>query len=330
VVQAQYSFFIFSKPNIRTPGKAEKGYKMVVQTSPIAHGFADINGIRLHYASAGRGPLMLFVHGFPEFWGAWEDQLMEFGRERQAVAVDLRGFNLSSRPADPRQYHIKLLVEDLRGLIAHLGHRRMVLVAHDWGGGVAWALANRYPECVEKLVIINSPHPAIFARELLDNPAQRQASAYMNLFRSSAAEKILSADNYAYLTNILFLWGGHSRISSELQRRYIEAWSQPGALTGGLNYYRISPLHPPTSEAQEAVIRQVVQAPRQTFTVTVPTLVIWGELDEALLVGNLNGLENFVDQLTIRRIQDATHWVVHEQPARVNSYIHSFVDKGAH
>jgi pimeloyl-ACP methyl ester carboxylesterase len=265
------------------------------------------------------------VHGFPEFWAAWENQLVEFGRDHQAVALDLRGFNLSSKPADPRQYHIKLLVEDLRSLMAHLGHRRMVLVAHDWGGGVAWAFANRYPELVEKLIIINSPHPSVFARELLDNPEQRRASEYMNLFRSADAEKLLSADNYAYMADILFRWGSQWRLTPEKRQRYIEAWSQPGALTGGLNYYRISPLHPATSEAEASIIRQIAQAPRQMFAVTIPTLVIWGELDEALLVGNLDGLEQFVDHLTVHRLADATHWVVHEKGVQVNSLIRSFL-----
>ncbi len=306
---------------------AEKGTKkMNTENSHFDHRFADVNGIRLHYASAGQGELILFVHGFPEFWAAWENQLETFGKSRQAVALDLRGFNLSSKPADPRQYHIKLLVEDLRGLMTHLGHRRMVLVAHDWGGGVAWAFANRYPECVDKLVIINSPHPVIFARELLHNPEQRRASAYMNVFRSPDAEKILSADGYSYLTDILFGWGSQWRITPEMRQRYIEAWSRPGALTGGLNYYRISPLHPPLSEAEEASIRQVAEAPAKAFSVSVPTLVIWGEKDEALLVGNLNGLEQFVETLTLRRIPEATHWLVHEQPERVNGYIRSFVD----
>lgn len=303
---------------------------MVTPTSLFTHGFADVNGIRLHYASTGQGELILFVHGFPEFWAAWENQLEAFGQDRQAVALDLRGFNLSSKPADPRQYHIKLLVEDLRGLMEHLGHRRMVLVAHDWGGGVAWAFANRYPECLVKLVIINSPHPVIFARELLNNPEQRRASAYMNLFRSEDAEKLLSADNFAYLTNILFGWGSQWRITPDMRRRYLEAWSRPGALTGGLNYYRISPLHPPLSDEQEAIIRQIALAPSKAFAVQVPTLVIWGEKDEALLVGNLNGLEEFVAPLTLRRIPDATHWLVHEQPGRINAYIRSFLDDAPH
>jgi len=298
---------------------------MTLQAANLIHGFADINDIRMHYVSAGKGPLTLFVHGFPEFWAAWENQLVDFGRDHQAVALDLRGFNLSSKPADPRQYHIKLLVEDLRALMAHLGHCRMVLVAHDWGGGVAWAFANRYPELVEKLIIINSPHPAVFARELLDNPEQRRASEYMNLFRSADAEKILSADNFAYIADILFRWGSQWRLTPEMRQRYIEAWSQPGALTGGLNYYRISPLHPATSEAEASVIRQIAQAPRQMFAVTVPTLVIWGELDEALLVGNLDGLEQFVDHLTVQRLADATHWVVHEKGTQVNSMIRSFL-----
>jgi pimeloyl-ACP methyl ester carboxylesterase len=298
---------------------------MTPQNANLIHGFADINDVRLHYVSAGKGPLILFVHGFPEFWAAWENQLVEFGRDHQAVALDLRGFNLSSKPADPRQYHIKLLVEDLRSLMAHLGHRRMVLVAHDWGGGVAWAFANRYPELVEKLIIINSPHPSVFARELLDNPEQRRASEYMNLFRSADAEKLLSADNYAYMADILFRWGSQWRLTPEKRQRYIEAWSQPGALTGGLNYYRISPLHPATSEAEASIIRQIAQAPRQMFAVTIPTLVIWGELDEALLVGNLDGLEQFVDHLTVHRLADATHWVVHEKGVQVNSLIRSFL-----
>lgn len=299
---------------------------MANDESKIKHGFADVNGIRLHYASMGQGPLMLFVHGFPEFWAAWEDQLAVFGRDRQAVALDLRGFNLSSRPADPKQYQIKMLVEDIRGLAEHLGHQRMVLVAHDWGGGVAWAFANRYPAYVEKLIIINSPHPAIFARELLNNPDQQRASAYMNLFRSAEAETILSANGYAYLVEALSGWGTRWRMSPELRQRYVEAWSQPGALTGGLNYYRVSPLHPATCEAEQAIIRQIAQAPRQMFSVTMPTLVVWGELDEALLTGNLDGLGDFVDQLTVRRILDATHWVIHEQPELVNRYIRSFLE----
>ena len=295
------------------------------QQDSFTHNYADVNGIRLHYVSRGQGPLIMFVHGFPEFWAAWENQLIEMGKDHQAVALDLRGFNLSSRPADPKQYHISIMVEDLRALAEHLGHKKMVLVAHDWGGGVAWAFAHQHPDYVEKLIILNSPHPAVFARELLENPLQRKASEYMNFFRTPKAEETLSADNYAFLVNALTETGSKWRMRPELIQRYIEAWSQPGALTGGLNYYRAAPLHPATTEEEEKVLRMVAQAPPEMFDVKVPTLVIWGELDEALLVGNLTGLGTYVPDLTIHRIPDGTHWVIHEQPELVNRYIREFV-----
>ncbi|MBR9981167.1 MAG: alpha/beta hydrolase [Desulfatitalea sp.] len=298
---------------------------MAAQDTELQHGYVDLKDVRLHYASRGQGRLMLFLHGFPEFWAAWEAQLSFFGAHFQAVAPDLRGYNLSSKPPAIEQYHIKALTADIAGLADQLGHRTMVLVAHDWGGGVAWAFANRYPDRVEKLIIINSPHPAIFARELLQNPEQRQASGYMNQLREPDAERDLSADHYAFLMQALEAGGSRWQMDDGLRRRYIEAWSQPGALTGGLNYYRVSPLHPAASPEEENVLRQIARAPRDLFAVKVPTLVIWGEEDHALLTGNLEGLEAYVDQLTIRRIPDGTHWVVHEQPDRVNALIAAFV-----
>lgn len=287
--------------------------------------YADVNGIRLHYVSIGLGKLILFAHGFPEFWAEWEHQLTEFGRDHQAVAVDMRGYNLSSKPAEVDAYHVTDLIEDLRALAEHLGHQKMILVAHDWGGAVAWAIAMRHPEWLEKLIIINAPHAAIFARELLNNPDQQKASQYMLTFRSPQAETILSENNYGWLTNALFKWGSKWKMTAEIRQKYIEAWSQPGALTGALNYYRASPLYPPASEKDKEGIKKIMDLPREMFTIRVPTLVIWGELDQALLVGNLDGLEQYVDDLTIKRIPDATHWIIHEQPEVVNSLIREFI-----
>lgn len=299
---------------------------MSKQEIVMNQGKVVLNDVEIHYRSSGKGRLILFLHGFPEFWAAWEQQLKAFGDQYHAVAPDLRGFNLSSKPLRPEAYHIKLLVEDIRGLVGHLGHQKMILVAHDWGGGVAWAFANRHPEIVEKLVIINSPHPAIFARELLINPEQQSASEYMNLFRSPEAEALLSKDRYRYLQSA-FTGGRSSWIPGDaMLERYISAWSQPNALTGGLNYYRISPLHPPTCEAEAAVIKQVAEAPREMFAVNVPTMVIWGEKDDALLPGNIEGLERYVDRLRIERIPDGSHWVIHEHPDRVNRLIRSFIE----
>jgi pimeloyl-ACP methyl ester carboxylesterase len=287
--------------------------------------FADVNGVRLHYVSVGQGKPILFVHGFPEFWGEWENQLDEFGRDHLAVALDMRGYNLSSKPADVEAYHAGHLVDDLRALAEHLGHKKFTLVAHDWGGAVAWSAAMRYPQCVEKLIIINSPHPAVFARELLNNPDQQAASQYMLLFRSAKAEQVLSEDNYARLMDMVTRFGSKWEMTQAVRLKYIQAWSQPGALTGGLNYYRASPLYPPTSPEDVAKINSVLNLPQEMLAVKVPTLVIWGEQDRALLTGNLDGLAQYVADLTVKRIPEGSHWVSHEQPDQVNALIREFL-----
>jgi len=287
--------------------------------------YAEVNGIRLHYVSVGQGKLIMFVHGFPEFWYEWEKQLVEFGQDYQAVAPDMRGYNLSSKPADVEKYHIKNLIEDLRALAEHLGHEKFIMVAHDWGGAVAWSAAIRYPELLEKLIIINSPHPAVFARELLNNPDQQKASQYMLMLRSAEAERVLSENNFARLTDVLVQFGSKWEMTDEKRQKYIDAWSQPRALTGSLNYYRASPLYPPTSKSVEEQISSILNLPKEMFAVKVPTLVIWGEEDRALLTGNLDGLEEYIEDLTVKRIPDGTHWVIHEQPELVNSLIRDFI-----
>lgn len=287
--------------------------------------YAEVNGIRLHYVSKGEGKLIMFVHGFPEFWAEWENQLDEFGKDHQAVAVDMRGYNLSSKPEDPEAYHVTDLIEDLRALAEYLGHQKFIMVAHDWGGAVAWSFAMRHPEWLEKLIIINSPHAAVFARELLENPAQQEASQYMLILRSAEAEQLLSENNYERLLTMLVEFGSKWNMTDDDREKYIEAWSQPGALTGGLNYYRVSPLYTPVSEEDRARIKSIQELPHEMFEVKVPTLVIWGEEDQALLTGNLDGLEDYVPDLTVKRIPDATHWVVHEQPEVVNGAIRQFI-----
>lgn len=289
----------------------------------LKHEYADVNGVRLHYVTAGKGKLIMFVHGFPEFWYEWKNQLAEFGQDYQAVAPDMRGYNLSSKPAEVDQYQVKYLVEDLRALAEKLGHKKFILVAHDWGGAIAWAFAIAHPDYVEKLVIINAPHPGVFQRELRENPAQQKASAYMLMLRSEQAEQTLSANNYALLVQIVLSEGLKNGVFTEEDKKaYIEAWSQPGALTGGLNYYRAARVGPPApGDANTAGFA----AGLPSLDVKAPTLVIWGEKDIALLIGNLEGLDKFVPNLTIKRIPDGTHWVIHEKPALVNGYIREFI-----
>jgi epoxide hydrolase 4 len=290
----------------------------------ITHDEARLgNGIRLHYAQSGdpRCHLMLFVHGFPEFCAAWEDQLGEFGGDHHAVAPDLRGFNLSDAPPEVEKYRAKHIIEDLRQLIHYLGHQRCTLVAHDWGGAVAWGFAAAYPEMVNRLVIINSPHPALFQRELTHNPAQIQASAYMNLLRSPRAETLLSENDFARMSKLLAGMGQNVQwFTPEVQARYKDCWRR--GLTGALNYYRASPLHPATDTEPGA---PAVRLPRELVTVNVPTLVIWGMRDEALLPALLDGLDEYVPRLRVERIEEGSHWVVHEAPRRVNALIREFI-----
>ena len=289
----------------------------------IKHEYVEVNGVRLHYAAAGRGKLVLFLHGFPEFWYEWKNQLGEFGKDYLAVAPDMRGYNLSSKPADVDQYQVKYLIEDIRALAEKLGHKKFILVAHDWGGAVAWAFAIAHPENLEKLVIINAPHPGVFARELKENPAQQKASAYMLMFRGPQAEQVLSANNYAALVAAVLGPGLKSGVFSEADKEaYIAAWSQPGALTGGLNYYRAARVGPPAEGDKEGTSFATTFP---SLMVKVPTLVIWGEKDSALLTGNLDGLDKYVPSLTIKRIPDGTHWVIHEKPEEVNGYIRDFI-----
>ena len=305
--------------------EADKQHDMKkAKATMIKHEYADVNGVRLHYATTGKGKLIMFVHGFPEFWYEWKDQLAEFGKDYKAVAPDMRGYNLSSKPAELEQYQVKYLVEDLRALAEKLGHKKFILVAHDWGGAVAWSFAIAHPEYLEKLVIINAPHPGVFARELRENPDQQKASQYMLFFRSPGAEAALSANNYSLLTqNILGELIKKGIFTEEDKKAYIEAWSQPGALTGGLNYYRAARVGPPSGDENKDGGSFAAGLP--SLDVKVPTLVIWGEKDTALLTGNLNGLDKYVPNLTIKRIPDGTHWVIHEQPALVNRYIREFI-----
>lgn len=285
----------------------------------MEHHFDRVNDIRMHYVTQGSGSLILFAHGFPEFWYEWRRQLEEFGRDRLAVAPDLRGYNLTSKPDAVEQYRVKYLIDDLRALARRLGAERFTLVAHDWGGAVAWAFAIAHPELLERLIIINAPHPGVFARLLHSNPEQQAASQYMRLFCTPQAEEILSSDNYRWLSKALFEDG----VDPAERPKYIAAWSQPGALTGGLNYYRAARLLPPPPGTP--LPKTPLDLDVASLTVRVPTLVIWGERDRALTVANLDGLEEFVPQLTVRRIPDANHWVIHQKPDSVNGYIREFL-----
>ena len=276
------------------------------------HRYAEVNGVKLHYVEQGKGPLILFLHGFPEFWYEWKDLLPEFAKDHHAVALDMRGYNLSDKPESMEQYRVPVIVEDVRALAGRLKARRFVLVGHDWGGVIAWAFASAHPEVLEKLIIVNAPHPAVFARELAGNPAQQKASSYFNLFASPQAETVLGQNYFQNLQGLLKPW------ASEADRKeYLANWER--GLTGGLNYYRASRLHSPVDGSKGEM------ALPQMNAIETPTLVIWGEKDTALLTGNLNGLEAQVKNLKVVRVPDGTHWVIHEKTAEVIQEMRAFL-----
>ncbi len=288
------------------------------------------HGITLSCRTSGEPgrPALMFLHGFPEAAFVWDGLLEHFARPEnggyRCIAPNLRGFELSSAPLDPKAYRPKHLVQDIAALIASEGGQLDCLIAHDWGGAVAWNLAASHPSLTKKLAIINSPHPGTFLRELQNSPQQQAASAYMNFLIRPDAEDLLAQDDFRRLWTFFTGMGaadGHNPWLTDSRRaQYRDIWQR--GLTGPLNYYRASPLRParPGDAAASAVT-----IPREMLEVHLPTLVLWAMQDTALLPSLLDGLEDYVPQLQLKCIENATHWVVHEQPALVAGYLQQFL-----
>jgi epoxide hydrolase 4 len=289
----------------------------------IAHGTAAVNGVRLHVAHAGgHGPHVLFLHGFPETWRLWRPQLEDLGRDHRAVAIDLRGYGDSDRPRPVSAYRLPVLVEDVRALAAHLGAERLALVGHDWGGLIAWEVARRHPDLVSRLVILNAPHPATYRRELRRNGRQRAASAYALALQVPGAERVLAMRDFRLLRRATFATDPRPRAEVEAdERAYMEAWSRPGALRAMVSYYRAA-----ARDAVRAAMRgRAPHGSGRDTVVRAPTLVLWGERDPFLLDSNLDGLERHAPDLTVRRVPDATQWIVRERAALVTDEIRRFL-----
>lgn len=293
----------------------------------IEHMYAQINNIRMHYAIEGSGRLIMFLHGFPEYWGVWKKQFEAFSKKYRVIAPDMRGYNLTEKPAAMHNYHIKYLVEDIRSLAEHLGYKKIFLVAEDWGSQVAWSFVLRHPGYVEKFVSINATHPALFNRVLRTNPDQQKASQYMLKFRSPEGEALLTANDFAWMKKAV-LKGPFEKglLTQDDVDEWIEAWKQPGAITGGLNYYRASKEGPPDGKGDPGGSNLTDDLTPEQLIVTVPTLLIYGEQDTYRQPCGLTGLEDLVPHVTIKRIPDATHWVTIEKPALLNHYVQEFFE----
>lgn len=268
------------------------------------------HGITLACRASGVGPpRVMLLHGFPEAAFVWDEVMQRLAPRVACVAPNLRGYAGSSAPTEVAAYRAGPLVADIAAAIEAMGAPIEVLVAHDWGGALAWSLAAQRPELIGRLLIINSPHPATFLRELRDSPAQQAASAYMNFLCRPDAEALLAERGHARLWRF---FGDAAWLTPAVRERFEQSWRS--GLTGPVNYYRASPLRP-TRGPDDALHTLVL--PDDRVTVRVPTTVLWGEQDQALLPGLLDGLQRWVPTLQVERVPQASHWIVHEQPALV-------------
>lgn len=256
--------------------------------SRVEHGYADSNGVKIHYAALGKGPLVIMIHGFPDFWYTWRHQMEELSKQYRTVAIDLRGYNLSDKPKGAEQYDMKLIVADVIAVIKHLGQEKAVVVGHDWGGLIAWNLALSAPQHVDRLIVLNLPHPRGLLRELADNPQQRENSAYARTFQQPDSHKNIKPDRLAFWVK-----------DPEARKKYVEALgkSDPEAMMA--YYQRNYPREPYTKIPDGAMPK-----------VKVSVLMIHGLEDKYLMAPALNNTWEWVEKdLTIVTIPGADHFV---------------------
>lgn len=273
-------------------------------------------GLSLSALSAGEGPLILLLHGFPELAWSWRPILRRLAATHRAVAPDQRGYALSDRPGDDEAYRVPNLVADILAVADSLGAGRFTLVGHDWGGIAAWFAAAQHPDRIDRLVIANAPHPGLFDAALKADAAQQAASAYVRLFRTPGAAAMIAADLSGFWDR---LFGSHQGLGARDKAVFLEAWRQPGALDAMLAWYRAAPFgfpdEPPRPDADLLA---------RPLRIDVPTLVLWGLDDPVLLPSLLNDLPALVSNLSIERVEGAGHGLIHERPDWVAAQIQAF------
>lgn len=273
----------------------------------MTHGFTQANGIRLHHVEEGTGPLVLLLHGFPDFWYSWRHQMPTLAAAGfRTVAVDLRGYNQSERPQGVAAYRVDEVTRDIAALVEALGGPAIV-VGHDWGGVIAWHLAMQHAETVRSLVVLNAPHPVPFKRELTTLSSQPLRSSYAAFFQlPKVPEAMLSAFDFALFKRTL----RHGPAGSESDvGEYMSAFRAPGALTAALDYYRAAARFP---RARAVPIQH-------------PTLLLWGTRDPFLVPSLTEGLERWVPTLHVEKLRDAGHWLHHTHARQVNERMLAFL-----
>lgn len=292
-----------------------------------SHHETIVNGVRLHYVEAGEGPLVLLLHGFPEHWYAWREQipaLVDAGY--RVVAPDMRGYNVSEKPHGVDAYRIGTLVEDVLALIERCGEEHATVVGHDWGGAIAWEVAARHPDRVDRLCVLNAPHPAVYRHEIRSRRSdQRKRSSYALFFQLPWVPEMLFRLRGYRAIERMFREGPENpdAFDEEAVARYERACAQPGAMTSMLNYYRalfrgeLRSMLPGCSRPNETTTDGVISQ---------PTLLIWGMRDRALSPRLTEGVERWVSDVRVERLPEASHWVQADAPDRVNELLIAFLD----
>jgi len=281
--------------------------------SPIAFSFRSTNGVSLHVADTGppEGPLVVLLHGFPEFWYGWRHQIEPLADAGFRVLVpDQRGYNLSARPREVGAYDLDLLAADILGLAEGVGRRRFSVVGHDWGASVGWWIATRHADRVDRLIAVNAPHPAVWVQAMRTDPEQRGRSRYVSLFRIPVLpEFLMRRENYKALVDALRESKRPDSWSDDVLNSYRAAWSISGALTGMVNWYR-------------ALLRK--RLPDQPQRIAVPTRIIWGSNDKYAVRDLAERSLHLCDTASVDYL-DASHWVQHDEPVRVAESISEFL-----
>lgn len=260
----------------------------------LEHGFANSGDVRIHYVTAGEGPLLIMIHGFPDYWYTWRKQIPELAKKFKVVAIDQRGYNKSDKPEGVENYTLALLAQDVKNVMKHFGEEKAVLVGHDWGGYVAWTCAMRYPDAVDRLVILNAPHPAGLQRELSGSQEQQNSSQYARDFQKSDAAAKLSARGLAAWVS-----------DDDAKQEYVDAFNR-SSFEGMLNYYKAN-FPKPAAEKTDGQPTPVVQ---NYPNIKCRVLMIHGLDDKALLPSALNDSWNWMEQeLTMVTVPGAGHFV---------------------
>jgi pimeloyl-ACP methyl ester carboxylesterase len=284
-------------------------FKIIFGTQNFKEKYIQINGIKIHTVIAGEGAPIMLLHGFPDFWFGWKKVMDGLKTDFQLIAPDLKGFNLSDKPMDVKKYDLAILVNDIKNLASKLNLGKFNLAGHDWGGIIAWAFAEKYPELLNKLIILNSPHYKVFRKKIKEDLTQRRASGYISQLIQPNSDQLLKKNDFQMLKFAVFQNARNKEaFSQEDKEKYLEAWAQPNALKTSVNYYRAN-----------------IRYEEWSGIIHIPTLVIFGMKDNYIKPLVLDGLSEYVNNLKIIKDAQSSHWIMHDNPELVVSSIREFL-----